>query len=65
MKKKLMALLLVVATMSVALVGCKKKTECALCGDVEKCEKYKGDYYCSECYEGLKAIEGIGNMLGF
>ena len=28
MKKKLMALLLVVATMSVALVGCKKKTEC-------------------------------------
>ena len=58
MKKKLMALLLVVATMSVALVGCKKKTECAGCEKTKKCQEYMGEYFCDDCYEMVKAFAG-------
>lgn len=58
MKKKLMALLLVVATMSVALVGCKKKTECAICGDRERCREYMGERVCDDCYDDIKDFMG-------
>ena len=64
MKKRLMALLLVVGTMAIALVGCKKKTDCELCGKEAKCQEYKGEYVCDSCYDGLKALEGLGNMFG-
>ena len=58
MKKKLMALLLVVATMSVALVVCKKKTECAACKETKKCQEYMGEYFCDDCYDMVKALSG-------
>ena len=53
-----MALLLVVATMSVALVGCKKKTECAICGDRERCREYMGERVCDDCYDDIKDFMG-------
>ena len=42
----------------------KKKTDCAVCGKEAKCQEYKGEYVCDSCYDGLKALEGLGNMFG-
>lgn len=63
MKKKLSrAVILASAFMmlSIGLMGCKKKTECELCGEVKKCEQYeilgeKG-YMCDDCHDQLEAI---------
>lgn len=62
MKKRIVALLLVVSALSM-LGGCKK-VECELCGDEEYCKNYEidGEKYklCEDCIEDMEELKELG-----
>lgn len=41
MKKRIVAILLVLVALSTLLFGCKKKTECDFCGEMARCDTIK------------------------
>ena len=66
MRKKLARGVVLVSAfmmLSMSLMGCKKKTECDVCGEVKRCDKYEflGEeiYMCDDCH---KELEALGSM---
>ncbi len=67
--KKLVAVLSMTALMSLALVGCAKKTECEGCGEEKKCHEYEASFlgetesgwFCDDCADQMEAaIKSFG-----
>ncbi len=68
--KKLVALTTLSALMSLALVGCAKRTECEACGDKKFCNEYEMSFMgetedlgwlCKDCADDAKDMcESMG-----
>ena len=64
--KKLIALIALLATMTVLLCGCGK-FECDLCGEEKTGKKYEGELlgtevvYCKDCREALEDLSDMFN----
>lgn len=64
MKKTMKKVALVGAfvVLSMGLAGCKKETDCSMCGEVKKCEKYVStrvgteSYICDDCIDQLEKL---------
>ncbi len=64
MKKtmKKVALVSVFVVLSMSLVGCKKETDCSMCGEVKKCDLYVStrvdseSYICDDCIQDLEEL---------
>lgn len=60
MKKLSLAAMILVLTLS--LFGCKKETDCSMCGEVKKCDKYVStrtdteSYICDDCIQELEDL---------
>lgn len=63
--RKLAALTGVLVMMTMSVVGCSKKVECDICGEVKKCktETILGEKIniCSDCEEALDALGSLFN----
>ncbi|MBO5426563.1 MAG: hypothetical protein J6A25_13725 [Lachnospiraceae bacterium] len=67
--KKLVALTTLSALMSLALVGCAKRTECEGCEEKKKCYEYEASFmgetesgwFCDDCAEEMESyIKAFG-----
>lgn len=62
--KKVTVMVGLVSMMALSLTGCKKKTECEMCGETKSCYKYEitydGDsesgYLCDDCADTMKSL---------
>lgn len=49
--------------LAMSLMGCRKKTDCSMCGEVKKCDLYVStrvgteSYICDDCIDDLKSLE--------
>lgn len=65
MKKtmKKVALVSMLVVLSVNLVGCKKETDCSMCGEVKECDLYVSTRVGSESYiYPMTVYNGVDNL---
>lgn len=62
MKKRVIAIVLMLVALSTLLVGCKKKVQCESCGKVARCSTVKilGEetYMCDDCLDEWNELFG-------
>lgn len=62
MKKKIVAMVLILAVLPSTLVGCKEKVKCDFCGEIARCETTEvwGEelYICDDCLDELNELMG-------
>ncbi len=64
MKKtmKKLALASTILVLSMNLIGCKKETDCSMCGEVKECDLYVStrvdteSYICDDCIQQLEDL---------
>lgn len=70
--KKTVAVAGIITMMAMTMTGCAKKTECEMCEETKKCNKYEitmdgeseSGYLCEDCADQMQAIVDLAKAGG-